>query len=170
MTDPALSTDDRVLLLDLVGRYGHLVDVADYRGVSDLFEVDGVLVAPLPPDDLLPTRSIEGRAAIVEELRRLEHFGLTYHGLGGAVFDPVAPGVARGRVNCSAHHVVTAGRDAEDLVWHLRYDDLYALDTTGGWRFRRRAITIELIDTRPMKRANDRESRLRRDGSATTSG
>ena len=62
---------------------------------------------------------------------------------------------ARGRITCVAHHWT---RDADsggtDLVWHLRYDDEYA-PSGDGWRIRRRALTINAIETRPIRRIRD---------------
>jgi hypothetical protein len=43
------------------------------------------------------------------------------------------------------------------VVWHLRYDDEYAL-TDSGWRISRRALTINAIETRPVRRLRLRDS------------
>lgn len=43
-----------------------------------------------------------------------------------------------------------------DVVWHLRYDDDYRL-TDEGWRISRRALTINAIETRPMRRLLPRD-------------
>ena len=37
-----------------------------------------------------------------------------------------------------------------DVVWHLRYDDEYQL-TDADWRICRRALTINAIETRPVR-------------------
>jgi len=37
------------------------------------------------------------------------------------------------------------------VVWHLRYDDDYQL-TDAGWQIARRALTINAIETRPVRR------------------
>ena len=49
---------------------------------------------------------------------------------------------------------VTDGQ-ASDLVWHLRYDDEY-LRTPAGWRIHGRALTINAIETRPVRRLRGR--------------
>ncbi|MGZ4563263.1 MAG: nuclear transport factor 2 family protein, partial [Mycobacterium sp.] len=41
-------------------------------------------------------------------------------------------------------------------VWHLRYDDEYEL--TDRWRIVRRALTINAIETRPVRRVRPRDS------------
>ena len=42
------------------------------------------------------------------------------------------------------------------MVWHLRYDDEYEL-TDAGWRISRRALTINAIETRPVRRLLPRD-------------
>jgi hypothetical protein len=37
------------------------------------------------------------------------------------------------------------------VVWHLRYDDEYRR-TDAGWRIARRALTINAIEARPVRR------------------
>ena len=54
-----------------------------------------------------------------------------------------------GRIACVAHHVIAPDRD---LVWHLRYADDYA-QVDGSWLLARRELTIDLIETRPLKRS-----------------
>ena len=44
-----------------------------------------------------------------------------------------------------------------DLVWHLRYDDEY-LRTRAGWRIHGRALTINAIETRPVRRLREQPS------------
>lgn len=158
-----LDRDDRADLHDLINRYALLVDLADYVGVTELFTPDGCLVAPAPPENLCPVRRILGRDDLEEELRRLEYFGMTFHALAGHVLEATGAERARGRVNCVAHHVLTAGKNTEDLVWHLRYDDVY-VRTPERWLIEQRAITIELVETRPVRRANDRATVARSGG------
>ena len=43
-----------------------------------------------------------------------------------------------------------------DVVWHLRYDDDYEL-TDAVWRISRRALTINAIETRPVRRLLPRD-------------
>ena len=60
------------------------------------------------------------------------------------------------RLRAGSHHLRRAPlerRDGQvtDLVWHLRYDDEY-LRTPSGWRIHGRALTINAIETRPVRR------------------
>lgn len=150
-----LSADDRVQIDDLAARYAHGVDACEFDVVGDLFAVDGTLVAPNPPHELGPTRTLTGRPAIVAELQRLDALALTFHGLAGSVVTPTGPDSARGRIKCVAHHVAQAGRDVDDLVWHLIYEDEYVRDA-GRWLISRREISIQLIETRVAKRVGTR--------------
>lgn len=129
-------------LHQLVHTYAAWVD--DRRAVAPLFTQDGVLVVPEPPDVLLPVHEHVGHDAITRATASLEHVPLTFHAVVGEVFEGTS-----GRIACVAHHVLD---QRTDLVWHVRYDDDYRL-TDQGWRFARRALTIELIETRPLKRA-----------------
>jgi SnoaL-like domain len=76
----------------------------------------------------------------------------TEHAIIGEVFDIGATsGTARGRIGCIAHHWTQRGDEVIDAVWHLRYDDEYELADT-GWRISSRALTINAIETRPVRR------------------
>jgi len=76
----------------------------------------------------------------------------TEHAIVGEVFDAgPQPDDARGRIACVAHHWSRHGDELTDVAWHLRYDDEYRL-TEAGWRITHRALTINAIETRPMRR------------------
>jgi hypothetical protein len=68
----------------------------------------------------------------------------TFHAIVGEVYDGTS-----GRIACVAHHVI---KPDLDLVWHVRYADDYA-QVDDRWLFARRELTIELIETRPLKRS-----------------
>jgi hypothetical protein len=80
----------------------------------------------------------------------------TEHAIVGEVY---APGddanYALGRITCIAHHWTVGPDEITDLVWHLRYDDEY-LRTRAGWRIHGRALTINAIETRPVRRLRGR--------------
>ncbi|EGD55145.1 nuclear transport factor 2 family protein [Gordonia neofelifaecis] len=151
----ALATDDRLAIDDLAERYAHLVDAGEFERVGDLFLPDATLTTPLPPRELGPVQTSTGRQAIVDGLGKLDGFAVTFHGLAGSMIDETGPGRARGRINCVAHHVASSGRDAEDVVWHLRYDDEYQR-VSGDWFIANRAITILLLDVHTVKLAGIR--------------
>ena len=143
---------DSIALADLVNRYAALVDSGSYSEVADLFTEHGELVAPEPPDTLLPSKRLSGRDEIVRELSRLGDFPVTVHELVGMVFDSGEnPGYAHGRITCVAHHLMRKGDNGTDLTWRLRYGDTYRR-TTGAWRIERREIRIDVIELREVKR------------------
>lgn len=148
---------DRVALQDLVQAYAHLVDARAFDRVAALFTEDAELVAPAPPDHLSPHRVVSGPEAIRGELAQLLGFETTVHAVQGQVVTQVSSTEAVGHVRCEAHHLSTRPDQggARDLVWLIRYDDTYHRDGK-HWRFARRAITIDSIDVRTVKRVNPR--------------
>ncbi|MEU8799303.1 nuclear transport factor 2 family protein [Spirillospora sp. NPDC048819] len=142
-----LSTGDRVGLSDLVARYALYADRRDLPALAGLFTGDGVLVLPDPPSSLAPARTFTGRDEIIAALSPLNDVPLTSHEIVGQVFDGVT-----GHIACVAHHL-TERDDGKpsDLIWHLRYADTYRR-SDGAWRFARRELQIDFIETRPVRR------------------
>lgn len=148
-----LSTGDRVELTDLAARYTLLVDGREFDALAGLFTSDSVLVLPDPPESLEPVLEYSGRDEIRAAIARVAFFPVTSHFLGGQVLDPgPEPGTATGWVRCDAHHLsVRKDGSPADLVWHLRYEDAYRRED-GAWRFTRRALHIDWIETGPVRR------------------
>lgn len=143
---------DFIALSDLVNRYAALVDGGSFSEVADLFAEDGELVAPEPPDSLVPSKRLSGRRDIVCELSRLGDFELTAHELVGMVFDlGENPEFAHGRVKCVAHHLMRKRDKSTDLTWRLQYSDTYRR-ANGGWRIQKREIHIDVIELNEVKR------------------
>ena len=133
-------------LSQLVHRYAAAID--DGRSVVPLFTPEGVLVTPDPPDVLDPVIEHVGPDAIAAATSGLPR---TFHAIVGEVYegDRASP---HGRIKCVAHHVIAPDKD---LVWHLRYLDDYR-QIEGAWLIARRELSIDLIETRPLKRARAR--------------
>lgn len=153
MTDePGLSLADRIALADLVAAYAAAVDTRDWDGVAALFLPDGELISPDPPRSLMPVTSARGSAAIVAAMQQLSYFACTFHHVTGSVFRASGPTSATGRTTAVAHHVearhVEAG-PARSWAWHVIYTDEF---TKSGdrWRFARRALTVAMIESRPL--------------------
>lgn len=143
---------DRVSLSDLAHRYAAYVDDHQFDSVAMLFTESAVLTVPDPPSELRPVRSHRGRAAITAAVLAVAEVTRTEHAIVGEVYDPGHDsGTARGRIACVAHHWSQRPEDVVDAVWHLRYDDEYEL-TEAGWRISSRALTINAIETRPVRR------------------
>jgi hypothetical protein len=152
-----LSADDRAALSDLVHRYAANVDDHQFDSAAKLFTVMAELAVPEPPAALEPIRSHRGQEAIAAAVGAVATVTRTEHAIVGEVYDGAArPGTARGRIACIAHHWSQCGDDVVDAVWHLRYDDDYEL-TDAGWRISRRALTINAIETRPVRRLLPRD-------------
>ena len=147
-----LGYHDRSALRDLVHRYAAGVDDRQFDSVSALFTADAELFTPQPPQTLDPVCRHDGREAIRAAIAAVAAVVRTEHAIVGEVYDAGSrPDLARGRIACVAHHWTQRTDDFTDVVWHLRYDDDYQLSEE-GWRFRRRALTINAIEIRPVRR------------------
>lgn len=151
-----LTASERAALSDLVHRYAAEVDDRQFDAVAALFTETAELAVPDPPDSLEPVQHHSGRAAIAAAIARVAVTVRTEHAIVGEVYDDSArTDTAVGRITCIAHHW---SRDADritDVVWHLRYDDEY-LRADGGWRINRRELTVNAIETRPVRRVRSR--------------
>jgi len=147
-----LSVNDRASLSDLVHRYAAGVDDRQFDSVANLFTADAELKVPEPPAMLEPIHSHHGQQAIGAAVAAVAAVARTEHAIIGEVYHQAARrGSARGRIACIAHHWNQRPDEVVDVVWHLRYDDEYEL-TDAGWRISLRALTINAIETRPVRR------------------
>ncbi|HEY9305978.1 MAG TPA: nuclear transport factor 2 family protein [Mycobacterium sp.] len=146
-----LDAADRTALADLVHRYAAGVDDRQFDCVTDLFTETAELVLPDPPGELAPVHMHSGHAEVGAAIAAVAATIRTEHAIVGEVYEPgPQPDHAGGRIACIAHHWTQRGDQLTDVVWHLRYDDEY-LRTDAGWRFARRTLTINAIETRPMR-------------------
>jgi len=158
--EPTLSRSAalRPALSDLVHRYAALGDLRRPAQLAALFTATGELVIPTPPDRLQAHRVLTGPRQIGEHLAVLEELSLTVHQIVGEVYDAPAasaadstagepPTTATGRVACIANHLT----GERNLVWHLHYDDRYVREGA-RWRFARRELHIDFIETRQVRR------------------
>jgi SnoaL-like domain len=151
-----VNINDRIALADLVHAYAAAVDDRRFDDAAELFSATGDLVLPDPPQFLEPIRHHAGRAAIRTGLASVAAVPRTEHAIVGEVYWPGGTvDEAHGRITCVAHHWSRRGseRDGEftDLVWHVRYNDRY-VRTESGWRVAARALTINAIETRQVRR------------------
>jgi len=153
----SLSVNERAALRDLVHRYAAGVDDRQFDAVTALFTSSAEMIVPEPPAALEPIRSHRGQQAIAVAVAAVTQTTRTEHAIVGEVYDEgPGPGSARGRVACIAHHWNRRAEELIDVVWHLRYDDEYEL-TDSGWRISRRALTINAIETRSVRRLLPRD-------------
>ena len=143
---------DRAALTDLVHRYAAGVDDRQFDSVTALFTDTAELMLPEPPAALDPVHRHCGHAAIRTAIAAVAATIRTEHAIVGEVFDAgLQPDSARGRIACVAHHWSQYGDQLTDVVWHLRCDDEYRR-TDAGWRIAHRVLTINAIETRPVRR------------------
>lgn len=147
-----LTVADRQAVADLVHRYAAAVDDRRFHDVVELFTETAELRLPDPPHVLEPNREYRGPAAIGAAMAPLVAIARTEHAIIGEVYSAGSgPDHALGRIACIAHHWSRSAEHITDLVWHLRYDDEYLL-TEAGWRIHRRALTVNAMETRPVRR------------------
>ncbi|MGB6512667.1 nuclear transport factor 2 family protein [Mycobacterium sp.] len=147
-----LDATDRAALTDLVHRYAAGVDDRQFDSVTALFTDTAELMLPEPPAALDPVHRHCGHAAIRTAIAAVAATIRTEHAIVGEVFDAgLQPDSARGRIACVAHHWSQYGDQLTDVVWHLRCDDEYRR-TDAGWRIAHRVLTINAIETRPVRR------------------
>jgi SnoaL-like domain len=146
---------DRLAVADLVHLYAAAADDRRLGDVVELFTETAELRLPDPPRQLEPVIVKRGRDGVREAMDALRAVDRTEHAIVGEVYaDGTGPGYALGRITCIAHHWTRSGDQVTDLVWHLRYDDEY-LRTGAGWRIHGRQLTINAIETRPVRRLRD---------------
>ena len=147
-----LNTFDRLALADLVHLYASAVDDRRFDDVVELFTETAELRLPAPPRSLDPVRRHLGRGGVRDAMSAVAAVARTEHAIVGEVYAAADdPNYALGRITCIAHHFSVADGQISDVVWHLRYDDEY-LRTRAGWRIHGRALTINAIETHPVRR------------------
>jgi hypothetical protein len=147
-----LGATDRAALTDLVHRYAAGVDDRQFNSVAELFTDKAELMLPEPPAKLDPVHRHCGRAAIRTAIAAVAATIRTEHAIVGEVFDAgPRPDSARGRIACVAHHWSHHRDQLTDVVWHLCYADEYRR-TDAGLRIAHRTLTINAIETRPVRR------------------
>lgn len=143
---------DRAALSDLVHRYAADVDDRKYDSAAALFIGAAELAVPDPPATLKPTHWHRGQQAIAAAVATVAQAIRTEHAIVGEVYHRgPRPDIACGRITCIAHHWSQQAGGLVDVIWHLRYDDEYQL-TDAGWRISSRALTINAIETQPVRR------------------
>lgn len=149
---------DRLALADLVHLYASAVDDRRFDDVVELFSETAELRLPDPPRSLEPVHTHHGRDGARAAMAALAAVHRTEHAIVGEVYAAGGdPDYALGRITCIAHHWTSTADHITDLVWHLRYDDEY-LRTRAGWRIHGRALTINAIETRPVRRLRPHRS------------
>lgn len=149
-----MSTETGIPDLDcrlLAQRYADRVDRRAFDDATALFTPDGVLAVPRGLDAVSVAH--EGHDAIRAALAQVRFATATLHEISGHVLDPAGDGEDRrtGRTWCRAHHLIEGDDGVEDLLWTLRYDDVYVRED-GAWRFARRELAVLWEERPPVSR------------------
>jgi hypothetical protein len=146
-----LTVADRLALADLVHLYAAAVDDRRFDDVTALFTETAELRLPDPPRALEPVIHHHGRDGVRAAMAAVARLDRTEHAIVGEVYAVgQQPDYALGRITCIAHHWTVDPGQVSDVVWHLRYDDEYQR-TAAGWRIHGRALTVNVIETRPAR-------------------
>ena len=146
-TDSMQAIADRMLIRELMDRYGLVHDSGSPEEYADLFTADGeIAVAPGGP------AIVKGRQALIAQARRdHERFGnepaangkttsIMRHLISNAQITITGADTATGI--CYVTTVVKKGDVGPSILSISRYTDRY-LKQRGEWRIQRREITIE---------------------------
>ena len=146
-TDSMQAIADRMLIRELMDRYGLVHDSGSPEEYADLFTADGeIAVAPGGP------AIVKGRQALIAQARRdHERFGnepaangkttsIMRHLISNAQITITGADTATGI--CYVTTVVKKGDVGPSILGISRYTDRYAKQD-GEWRIQRREITVE---------------------------
>jgi SnoaL-like domain len=146
-----ITPDIRCALDDLVASYALAVDRREFDLLGELFTDDAELLLPDPPHSLEPVHTHRGRAEIVAAMSALAGVPRTLHLLGGQVYRPgPGPDTVSGELAGSAQHLLITDTGASDLVWQLRYTDVYR-SAGERWLISHRSLSIQWIEIRPVR-------------------
>ena len=130
---------DQFQLQRLAAAYADAVDRRDPDALAALFTEDASLA--VVRDSGTREFSGEGIRGITETVARYEK---TFHMLGQALYE-VDERRATGLVYCVANHL----KEGVNTVMYIRYHDKYVCDDAGAWRFERRELVVDWVETRP---------------------
>ena len=141
--------ETREELRELAFRYALAVDGCDADALIDLFTADGSVGGM---DASVP--SFEGPADLRLMIAQVDaSFNRTMHNVYNQVFE-IEPGasMASGETYCLASHIIETPDGAwQILEMAIRYKNDYAHED-GRWKFRRRRLDVQWIETRPAQR------------------
>lgn len=141
---------DRLELRALADEYAAAADAHDNELFASLFTPGGRFLA-YQGDEPEPLRDARGRKALLRVMDNLDAFQGTLHVMANQRILELEASRAKGEVYGLAHHLVPAedGQPAQDLVMHIRYDDVYARQA-GRWHFAQRTLRITWLEQRPV--------------------
>lgn len=139
-----LGPGDLADLRQLVDRYADAVDRRDGAALVGLFTEGGEVSVQADGGQ------VEDRwagARLADLLQALAGYDMTFHHVGGTVFDGDG-GAATGRIACLAHHYQRTASGPVDLIMAIRYHDRYRSQAT-GWRIAERRVAVQWTELHP---------------------
>lgn len=136
-------------LRELAFRYALAVDGCDADALIDLFTADGSVGGM---DASVP--SFEGPTDLRLMIAQVDaSFNRTMHNVYNQTFEVVSgASTASGETYCMASHIIETPDGAwQILEMAIRYKNDYAHEG-GRWKFRRRRLDVQWIETRPVQR------------------
>jgi ketosteroid isomerase-like protein len=140
---------DRTLLRDLVDAYALAADRRDDTAFVALFTPDATLTIT---QDGAPAATFAGADGLRAATAPLDAYRATMHFVGNHVC-AVDGDAATGTTYCLANHLRPTGAGVENLRMVIRYDDRYARDGDGRWRFTARDLAILWTEVAPASQA-----------------
>ena len=147
----SLGPADLAELRQLVDRYADAVDRRDGAALVDLFDTGGTVTVQA---DGGPVEASWTGAGVADLLHSLAGYPMTFHHVGGAVFEGEGE-AAVGRVSCLAHHYQRTESGPVDLVMAVRYHDRYRR-RSAGWRMSERRVAVQWTELHPAHPARRR--------------
>jgi hypothetical protein len=133
-------------LRSLAERYAQGVDRRDADIFVPLFHPDAMIVIHDPSETTDP-RELHGLERIGKIPEVIARYTKTFHMLGQSTYD-IGDGEATGEVYCIAHHLTPDVHGGTNYVMYIRYEDRYAPDADGTWKFARRRLRVDWTETR----------------------
>ena len=137
-------------LRDLAARYAAGVDQRDVELILSVFE-PGATLAVVPSDHARVRGSeLTGHSELAGIPRVVDRYQRTFHFVGQSTYSLAADGTASGIVYCLAHHLRVDKGKGSDFVMFIRYHDLYARQSGGDWKIRRREVVVDWTENRVL--------------------
>ncbi len=138
--------ETRAALTDLAYRYAQAVDRCDAAALVELFTADGRIGGM---DDTVPAFS--GHDGLRQMVKQVDtSFLKTMHNVFNQTFERTQDERATGETYCVASHVIAKSDGSWDLLdMAIRYHNDYEREQ-GVWKFSRRRLEVEWIETRPV--------------------
>ena len=129
------SFEDRFEIQELVSRYNHAIDFADYDAWVDCFTPDGVFEGG--------AGRFVGRAELQKFTEQFKQMRLKMPNIRHCVLNTVTEVDGDSATSCSYLQLLTTGQEGTKLLFSGRYNDK-VVKVDGRWRFKERIATRDM--------------------------